>query len=59
MVTIGCIEELKKAKTTGIRAERLEFFFEANGIKGNAKKRLVFLTVIGVKAYKQLRTRQA
>ena len=34
--------------------ERLEHFFAANGITEAEKKRSVFLTVIGTKAYKQL-----
>ena len=56
MVTIGRIEEFKEGKDDWSQyAERLEFFSEANGIKEDAKKRPVFLTVIGAKAYKQLR----
>ena len=37
-------------------AERLEHFFTANGITSDEKKQAVFLTVIGVKAYKHLRS---
>ena len=55
MATIGRIEEFKEGKDDWNQyAKRLEFFFEANGIKQDAKKRPVFLTVIGAKAYKQL-----
>ena len=36
--------------------ERLDHFFAANGITVANKKRSVFLTVIGAKAYKQLRS---
>ena len=57
MATIGRIEEFKEGKDDWSQyAERLEFFFEANGIKEDTKKCPVFLTVIGLKAYKQLRS---
>ena len=55
MATIGHIEEFKESKDDWNQyVEMLEFFFEANGIKDDAKKCPVFLTVIGAKAYKQL-----
>ena len=56
MATIGRIEEFREDKEEWSQyAERLGHFFAANGITSNDKKRSVFLTVIGVKAYKQLR----
>ena len=57
MATIGRIEEFREDKEEWSQyAERLEHFFAANGITNNDKKRSVFLTVIGAKAYKQLRS---
>ena len=57
MATIGRIEEFREDKEEWSQyAERLEHFFAANGITDNDKKRSVFLTVIGAKAYKQLRS---
>ena len=51
MATIGRIEEFKESKDNWNQyAERLEFFFEANGIKDDAKKRPIFLTAIGIQA---------
>ena len=55
MATIGHIEEFREDKEEWSQyAEQLEHFFAANGITNNDKKRSVFLTVIGAKAYKQL-----
>ena len=57
MATIGRIEEFREDKEDWDQyAERLDHFFAANGITGADKKRSVFLTVIGAKAYKQLRS---
>ena len=57
MATIGRIEEFREDKEEWSQyAERLGHFFAANGITSNDKKRSVFLTVIGAKAYKQLRS---
>ena len=57
MATIGRIEEFREEKEDWDQyAERLDHFFTANGITGADKKLLVFLTVIGAKAYKQLRS---
>ena len=57
MATIGRIEEFREDKEEWSQyAERLEHFFAANGITNDNKKRSVFLTVIGAKAYKQLRS---
>ena len=57
MATIGRIEEFREDKEDWDQyAERLEHFFAANGITQADKKRSVFLTVIGTKAYKQLRS---
>jgi len=57
MATIGRIEVLKEGKDDWSQyAERLEFFFEANEIKEDAKKCPVFLTVISSKVYKQLQS---
>ena len=57
MATIGRIEEFREDKEEWSQyAERLEHFFAANGITSNDKKRSVFLTVIGARAYKQLRS---
>ena len=58
MATIGRIEEFRDDKEDWNQyAERLEHFFTANGITSDEKKRAVFLTVIGAKAYKQLSLR--
>ena len=55
MATIGRIEEFREEKEDWDQhVERLDYFFVANGITGADKKRSVFLTVIGAKAYKQL-----
>ena len=55
MATIGRIEEFRDDKEDWVQyGERLEHFFAANGITEAEKKRSVFLTVIGTKAYKQL-----
>ena len=57
MATIGRIEEFREDKEDWDQyAERFDHFFAANGITGADKKRSVFLTVIGAKAYKQLRS---
>ena len=57
MATISRIEEFHDDKEDWNQyAERLEHFFTANGITSDEKKRAVFLTVIGAKAYKQLRS---
>ena len=57
MATIGRIEEFREDKEEWSQyAERLEHFFAANNITNNDKKRSVFLTVIGARAYKQLRS---
>ena len=57
MATIGRIEEFREEKEDWDQyAERLDHFFAANGIRDADKKRSVFLTVIGAKAYKQLRS---
>ena len=57
MATIGRIEEFREDREDWDQyAERLDHFFSANGITDAAKKRSVFLTVIGAKAYKQLRS---
>ena len=57
MVTIGRIEEFHEDKEEWSQyAEQLGHFFATNGITSNDKKRSVFLTVIGAKAYKQLRS---
>ena len=57
MATIGRIEEFREDKEEWSQyAERLGHFFAANGITSNDKKRSVFLTVIGARAYKQLRS---
>ena len=57
MATVGRIEEFREEKEEWTQyAERLEHFFAANGITNNDKKRSVFLTVIGAKAYRQLRS---
>ena len=56
MATIGRIEEFRDDKEDWIQYyERLDHFFAANGITEADKKRSVFLTVIGPRAYKQLR----
>ena len=55
MVTIGRIKEFTEGKDDWCQyAERL-VFFEANGIKEDAKRHPVFLIVIGANAYKQVR----
>ena len=57
MATIGRIEEFREEKEDWDQyAERLDHFFATNGITGADKKHSVFLTVIGAKAYKQLRS---
>ena len=57
MATIGRIKEFCEEKEDWDQyAERLDHFFAANRITGADKKHLVFLTVIGAKAYKQLRS---
>ena len=57
MATVGRIEEFREEKEEWTQyAERLEHFFAANGITNNDKKRSVFLTVIGTKAYRQLQS---
>ena len=57
MATIGRIEEFREDKEEWSQyTERLEHFFAANNITNNDKKRSVFLTVIGARAYKQLRS---
>ena len=57
MATVGRIEEFREEKEEWTQyAERLEHFFAANGITNNDKKCSVFLTVVGAKAYRQLRS---
>ena len=57
MATIGRIKEFRDDKEDWDQyAERLNHFFAANKITEVEKKRSVFLTVIGAKAYKQLRS---
>ena len=57
MATVGCIEEFSEDKEEWSQyAERTEHFFAANGITSNDKKHSVILTVIGARAYKQLRS---
>ena len=57
MATIGRIEEFCEDREDWDQyAERLDHFFSANGITDATKKCSVFLTVIGAKAYKQLRS---
>ena len=57
MATISRIEESRDDKEDWNQyAERLEHFFTANGITSDEKKQAVFLTIIGAKAYKQLRS---
>ena len=57
MATIGHIEEFRNDEQDWNEyAERLEHFFTANGITIDEKKQAIFLTVIGAKAYKQLRS---
>ena len=57
LATIGRIEEFRDNKEDWNQyAERLKHFFTANGITSDENKRAVFLTVIGVKSYKQLRS---
>ena len=57
MATIGRIEEFREDKEEWSQyTERLEHFFAANGITDDDKKRSVFLTVIGARAYKKLRS---
>ena len=55
MAAIGRIEEFREDKEDWDQyVERLDHLFTANGITVADKKRSVFLTVIGAKAYKQL-----
>ena len=57
MASIGRIEEFRDEKEDWNQyAERLEHFFTVNGITSDEKKQAMFLTVIGAKAYKQLRS---
>ena len=57
MATIGHIGEFCEDKEEWSQyAERLEHFFAANGITSIDKKHSVFITVIGGRAYKQLRS---
>ena len=57
MATIGRIEEFREDKEEWSQyTKRLEHFFAANGITDDDKKRSVFLTVIGARAYKKLRS---
>ena len=57
MATIGRIKEFFDNKEDWNQyAKRLEHFFAINGVTEAEKKRSVFLTVIGAKAYKQLRS---
>ena len=55
--TLGRIEEFDGSKDCDWQqyVERLEHFFAANGIDDAAKKRAVFLSVIGANTYKTLR----
>jgi len=57
IATIGRIEEFREDKEEWIQyVERLGHFFATNGITSNNKKHSLFLTVIGARAYKQLRS---
>ena len=56
-MTIGRIKEFRKDKEEWSQyTERVEHSSAANGITSNDKKHSVFLTVIGARAYKQLRS---
>ena len=54
MATLGRIEEFDGSDWQQY-VERLEYFFTANGIEDGAKKRAVFLSVVGPATYKTLR----
>ena len=57
MATIGRIKEFcDEEEDWDQYVERLEHFFATNGLTEAEKKHSVFLTVIGAKAYKQLRS---
>ena len=57
MASIGRIKEFREDKEDWDQyMERLDHFFSANGITVADKKRSVFLTVIGAKTYKRLRS---
>ena len=54
--TLGRIEEFDGDQEEWSQyQERLEYFFQANGIKNADKKRAVFLSLIGASTYKRLR----
>lgn len=56
MSTLGRIEEFDGSKDSDWQqyVERLEYFFAANGISDDDKKRAVFLSVVRAVTYKTL-----
>ena len=54
--TLGRVEEFDGTREDWPQyVERMQYFFDANGIDGAEKKRAVFLSVIGAATYKTLR----
>lgn len=53
--TIGQLEPYKQTSSWNNYRERLEFYFEANGVLNDNIKRAIFLTMVGEETYEVIR----